>query len=155
SGEPIGVIVITRKVTGPFAEGHIALLKNFADQAVIAIENVRLLKELRQRTDDLSQTLEQQKASSEILQVISTSAGELAQVFQSSLAKATWTCQAKFGLLYRIDGSSARIISKLSIPPAMADYMQRGPHRPPLNLPGPLTAIMRVIRSRQTLHIAD
>jgi signal transduction histidine kinase len=122
---------------------------------VIAIENTRLLNELRQRTDDLSEALEQQTAASEVLRVISSSPGELEPVFQAVLASATRTCEAKFGFLYRIEGDSARIISKLGIPPALAEYLKRGPHRPSLNRPGPLTAVGRVVQSRQTLHIAD
>jgi two-component system, NtrC family, sensor kinase len=127
----------------------------FADQAVIAIENTRLLNELRQRTDDLSELLEQQNAASQVLQVISSSTGELDPVFQAILASATRTCDAKFGLLYRIENGAARIISKLGIPPAFAEYLKRGPHRPPLNRVSPLTPVGRVIQSRQLVHLAD
>ena len=115
----------------------------------------RLLNELRQRTDDLSETLEQQIAASRVLQVISSSTGELEPVFQAILASATRTCDAKFGLLYQIENGAARIISKLGIPPAFAEYLKRGPHRPPLNRVNPLTPIGRVIESRQLVHLAD
>jgi two-component system, NtrC family, sensor kinase len=151
----VGVISIYRQEVRPFSEKQIEVVQNFASQAVIAIENTRLLKELRRRTDDLSEALEQQTAASEVLRVISSSPGELEPVFQAVLASATRTCEAKFGFLYRIEGDSARIISKLGIPPALAEYLKRGPHRPSLNRPGPLTAIGRVVQSRQTLHIAD
>jgi signal transduction histidine kinase len=154
-GVPIGVFQMSRATVRPFTEKQIELVKNFANQSVIAIENTRLLNELRQRTDDLSEALEQQTAASEVLRVISSSPGELEPVFQAVLASATRTCEAKFGFLYRIEGDSARIISKLGIPPALAEYLKRGPHRPSLNRPGPLTAIGRVVQSRQTLHIAD
>ena len=82
------------------------MVKNFAAQAVIAIENARLLNELRQRTDDLSESLEQQTATSEVLQVISSSPGELEPVFNAMLESATRICGAKFGVLHRYDGKA-------------------------------------------------
>src|SRR5262249_44810433 len=100
----------------------------------------------------LAEALEQQTATSEVLQVISSSTGELEPVFQAILASATRTCDAKFGLLYRIENGAARIISKLGIPPAFTEYLKRGPHRPPLNRVSPLTPIGRVIQSRQLVH---
>src|SRR5204862_102509 len=102
--ELIGVIVIYRQEVRPFTEKQIELVHNFATQAVIAIENARLLNELRQRTDDLSEALEQQTATSEVLRVISSSPGELEPVFSAMLANATRICEAKFGILYRYDG---------------------------------------------------
>ncbi len=154
-GTVVGVIFVAKTVPQPFTAKQIELVTTFADQAVIAIENTRLLNELRQRTGDLSELLEQQTAASQVLQVISSSTGELEPVFQAILASATRTCDAKFGLLYRIENGSARIISKLGIPPAFAEYLKRGPHRPPLNWVSPLTPIGRVIQSRQLVHLAD
>src|SRR5260221_11907570 len=103
----------------------------------------------------LAEALEQQAATSEVLQVINSLPDELEPVFQAMLANATRICGAKFGLLYRIEGDSARIISKLGIPEAFAEYLKRGPHRPPLNRVAPLTPIGRVIQSRQLVHLAD
>jgi len=154
-GHVVGVIFVAKTVPQPFTAKQIELVTTFADQAVIAIENTRLLNELRQRTDDLSESLEQQTAASQVLQVISSSTGELEPVFQAILASATRSCDAKFGLLYRIENGAARIISRLGIPPALAEYLKRGPHRPPLNRLDPLTAVGRVVQSRQTVHIAD
>jgi two-component system, NtrC family, sensor kinase len=114
-----------------------------------------LKQQLESCRRELDEAREQQAATSEVLRVISSSPGELEPVFQAMLASATRTCEAKFGLLYRIEGGSARIISKLGIPPALAEYLQRGPHRPPLNRLGPLTPIGRVVQSRQIVHIAD
>jgi two-component system NtrC family sensor kinase len=154
-GTVVGVIFVAKTVPQPFTAKQIELVSTFADQAVIAIENTRLLNELRQRTDDLSELLEQQTAASQVLQVISSSTGELEPVFQAILASATRTCDAKFGLLYRIENGDARIISKLGIPPAFAEYLKRGPHRPPLNRVSPVTPIGRVLQSRQLVHLAD
>ena len=154
-GFPVGVLTLSRRTVEPFTDKQIELATTFADQAVIAIENVRLFDEVQARTRELTEALEQRTATSEVLQVISSSPGELEPVFNAMLANAQRICEAKFGFLWRIKDGNARIISKLGIPPALAEYLQLGPHRPPLNRPGPLTAISRVVQSRQTVHIAD
>ena len=121
-----------------------------------------LQEQLDQRTRErdkarkhLAEALSQQTATAEVLRVISSSSGELEPVFQAMLASAMQTCEAIFGLLYRIEGDCARIISKLGIPSALAEYLKRGPHRPPLNRLSPVTPIGRVAQSRQLVHIAD
>src|SRR5215475_10827343 len=96
----VGAISIYRKEIRPFSDKQIELLQYFASQAVIAIENARLVKELRQRTDALSETLEQQTATSDVLRIVASSPGDLQPVFESMLANATRICQAKFGTLY-------------------------------------------------------
>ena len=97
--ELVGAIAIYRPEVRPFTDKQVQLVTGFAAQAVIAIENTRLLHELRQRTNDLSEALEQQTATSEVLRVISSSSGDLELVFQAMLKNATRICDAKFGIV--------------------------------------------------------
>src|SRR4029453_10411995 len=131
------------------SESQAALIKELKSHAR------DLEKKLETRTHDLAEALEQQTATSEVLRVISSSPGDLQPVFQTMLENAIRVCDAKFALLYGIKNGAARIISKLGIPPALAEYLKRGPHRPPLNRLDPLTPVGRVVQSRQTVHIAD
>ena len=147
---PVGVIVIYRKEVRPFTDKQIELVKNFAAQAVIAIENTRLLNELRQCTDDLSESLEQQTATSEVLKAISSSRGELEPVFQAMLGNAVRICEANFGMLFRVENGAVSAAAMFGVPPAFAEFWQRGPQRP-----GRRTALGRVVETRQTVHIAD
>ncbi len=146
----IGVIVIYRQEVRPFTDKQIELLTNFAAQAVIAIENTRLLSELRQRTDDLTEALEQQTATSQVLQVISSSPGELEPVFQAMLANATRICEAKIGILFRYENGAYTAVATLGVSPTYAEYLNRGPIRP-----GPTTGLGRVASTGQTIHIVD
>jgi transcriptional regulator with GAF, ATPase, and Fis domain len=107
-GTPIGVMALARTEAQPFTDKQIELVENFANQAVIAIENTRLLNELRQRTTDLTESLEQQTATSHVLSIISSSPAELEPVFQAILANATRLCDAKFGTLGLCDGEAFR-----------------------------------------------
>jgi hypothetical protein len=126
-GELIGVISIYRQEVRPFSDKQVQLVQNFAAQAVIAIENARLLSELRQRTDDLTESLEQQTATSKVLQVISSSPGELEPVFQTMLENATRICDAKFGTMFRFDGEAFHPMAMVNTPPALTNFLrQRG-----------------------------
>ena len=147
----VGAIVIYRQEVRPFTDKQIELVQNFAAQAVIAIENARLLKELRQRTDDLSESLEQQTATSEVLKVISSSPGELEPVFQAMLESAVRICSAKFGILYLSEGNVFRIGALHGVPPAYVEVRRR---EPTIRL-RPGTAITRASTVKQPVQIAD
>ena len=129
--ELVGAITISRTELKPFTDKQIELVQNFAAQAVIAIENTRLLNELRQRTDDLTESLEQQTATSEVLKVISSSPGELEPVFQAMLKNAVRLCEAKFGILNLFDGEAFRHVALHDVPPAYAAFREDTIIRPP------------------------
>jgi transcriptional regulator with GAF, ATPase, and Fis domain len=136
-GGVVGAIAIYRQEVRAFNDREIALLKSFAAQAVIAIENARLLNELRQRTDNLSQrttdlteALEQQTATSEVLQVISNFSGDLEPVFATILEKAVRICDATFGNIYRFDGEFFHLVATHNTPPAYAEKRKQCPYRP-------------------------
>ncbi|MFZ2138558.1 MAG: GAF domain-containing protein, partial [Xanthobacteraceae bacterium] len=147
--ELIGAITIHRQEVRPFTDKQIGLVQNFAAQAVIAIENTRLLNELRQRTGDLSEALEQQTATSEVLQVISSSPGELGPVFEAMLANATRLCGAEFGILNLDDGGVLRIAAVYNVPPALG-LTQNVPFRV-----HPESGQAEIRRTKQVVHIDD
>src|SRR5262249_36595883 len=155
--ELIGVIGVYRQEVRPFTDKQIELVTNFAAQAVIAIENTRLLNELRQRTDDLGQrttdlteALEQQTATSEVLQVISSSPGELEPVFATMLEKAVRICDANFGNIYRWDGETGHLVATYNAPPAFAEHRRRFPHHRP-----PKVGIGRMFATKEVVRVAD
>ena len=151
-GKPIGVLVLMRGFVEAFTDKQIELVETFAAQAVIAIENTRLLNELRQRTDDLSESLEQQTATSEVLSVISSSAGELRPVFETMLAKAIALCEASFGAMWLVDGDGYRTAALHGdLPEAYVEQWRSGTlHRPKADVP-----MARAIRSRMPVHVPD
>src|SRR5262249_24800265 len=120
AGVAIGFISVTRVEIGSFAGHHVQLLKTFADQAVIAIENTRLFNEVQARTADLEESLQQQTATSEVLQVISSSPGDLAPVFDKMLENATKVCGAEFGSMTLVKGDELRRAALYNAPPAYA-----------------------------------
>ena len=149
--ELVGVITIFRQEVRPFTEEQISLVKNFAAQAVIAIENARLLSELRQRTADLSEALEQQTATSEVLRVISSSPSELDPVFQSMLTNAVRLCEANFGTLTLNENNTFRVVALHNAPKAFAEL-----RRLPATVHfGPKHPLARQIATKQVLLIAD
>ena len=148
----VGALGIYRQEVRPFTEKQIDLVRNFAAQAVIAIENTRLLNELRQRTTDLTESLEQQTATSEVLSVISSSPGELEPVFQAMLANATRLCEANFGLLHLRESGAFRVGAIHNVPAAFAQAVAL---RGPLLQPGPAHPLARMAAAKQLIHVFD
>ena len=154
----IGIIPVYRQEVRPFTDQQIELVKNFAAQAVIAIENTRLLNELRQRTTDLTErtadlteALEQQTATSEVLQTISSSPGDLEPVFSAMLENAVHVCNASFGNIYRWDGEVFSLLATFNTPPAFVEYRRHSPNVPP----DPGSAFDRIVATKTTVHIHD
>jgi GAF domain-containing protein len=146
----VGIVAIYRQEARPFSDEQIALLQNFAAQAVIAIENARLLNELRQRTSDLSESLEQQTATSDVLKVISSSPGDLQPVFSAILESAARLCDATFGNFYRCDGDHLRLVATHNTPVAFVEARSRSPLG--LNQNNP---IADMLRAKTVLHVDD
>jgi signal transduction histidine kinase/DNA-binding response OmpR family regulator/putative methionine-R-sulfoxide reductase with GAF domain len=149
----IGVILVMRAQVGHFSQEQIELLKTFADQAVIAIENVRLFDDVRARTAELSEALERQTATSEVLQVISSSPGELEPVFQAMLANATRICGAEFGNMFLREGDTFRAVAVHGPPTSYVEWYRREPVFDPAEIPH--TPLARVAGSKAILHILD
>jgi two-component system, NtrC family, sensor kinase len=149
-GVALGAIVAAWAEAGATPRQHEDLLKVFANQAVIAIENTRLLNELRQRTDALTESLEQQTATSEVLRVISSSPGELGPVFQAMLENATRICEATVGNLFLCQGEDFVAVA-VHGESAYADWFRREPHAG--RLAG--SPLARISKSKQVLHIHD
>jgi len=146
----VGTISIYRQEVRPFTDKQIELVDNFAAQAIIAIENARLLNELRQRTDDLTESLEQQTATSEVLSVISSSPGELDPVFKTILENATRICEAHFAHCFVTDGDALLLVASHNTPPSFTEIRKRTPFRP-----SPENPIGRMLTTKAAVHIAD
>ena len=149
-GEPIGTLFLARQRVEPFTERQMELAATFADQAVIAIENVRLFEAEQQRTRELTESLQQQTATSEVLQVMSSSPGDLQPVFAAMLEKAVRICDAMFGGIYRWDGNAFSLAATHNLPPAYAEARRFSPFRPGAKHP-----FGRMIATKAMVHIAD
>ena len=135
--------MLTRRMVWPFSDAQIELVQNFAAQAVIAIENARLLNELRE-------SLQEQTATSEVLQVISSSPGDLQPVFAAMLEKAVRICDATFGNIYRWDGDALQLVATHNTPPAYAEHRKHSPFRAEQN-----NSVAQMITGKKVVHLLD
>jgi two-component system, NtrC family, sensor kinase len=151
-GKPLGSLAVLRAEVRPFSNAEVALLQTFADQAVIAIENVRLFKELEGRNRDLTEALEQQTATSEILRVISQSQTDVQPVFDTIIKNAVALCGAVYGNLLRLDGEMIHVVAQYNFTPEQTEQWQRMFPRPLSNHWGPGG---RVMRTGTVYRVAD
>ena len=148
--EAIGVFTLAHRVVKPFTEKQIELITTFADQAVIAIENVRLFEDLQARTRDLAESLEQQTATSEVLGAISSSLEELAPLFQKVLENAVRVCGARFGTMNLYDGEKFDTVAGYNVP---REYTETQLNRP--FVPHPKSGLGTIALTRRPVHIED
>jgi PAS domain S-box-containing protein len=149
-GHTFGVISLFRFAVGSFEPKQVQIGETFADQAVIAIKNVRLFEEVQAKTRDLTESLQQQTATSEVLQVIGSSLGDLTPVFDKMLENATRVCGAKFGSMYLVEDDSLRQAALYNAPPAFAAARANKVFRP-----HPLGTMATAIRTKQMVQVAD
>ena len=148
-GRVFGVVNLFRSKPRPFAPKQIELAETFADQAVIAIENVRLFEAEQLRSAELAESLAQQTATSEVLGVISATPGGLKSVFDTILINALNLCEANFGLLHLCDGKSFRPVAMHNIPPELGAWLGKDFE------PAPEDTLGRMLATKQKNHIAD
>jgi signal transduction histidine kinase len=148
--EAVGAMGVTRRASGGFTDDEILLLQTFADQAVIAIENVRLFKELEARNRDLTEALEQQTATAEVLKLISRSTFDLRPILETLIEHAARLCRAEGGCIYRKDAELQRLAAAYNMSPEHRDFVEQNPVTQ-----GRGTAVGRAILERHAVHIHD
>ncbi|MEA2913175.1 MAG: two-component system, NtrC family, sensor kinase, partial [Bradyrhizobium sp.] len=148
--ESIGAIVLRRTEVQPFSDKQISLLQTFADQAVIAIGNVRLFEEVQARTRDLTESLQQQTATADVLKVISASPGELEPVFEAMLENAVRLCEAKFAMLFLCEENQFRAVGKWNLPPAYGEFLEKN-----TIVADPKVPLGRVAMTKQPVQVVD
>jgi GAF domain-containing protein len=147
---PVGAIVVFRQASRPFTDREIGLLRTFADQAVIAIENGRLFTELEVRNTELRVALEQQTATSELLKVIGRSTFDLQPVFETLAENAVRLCGSERALIYRFDGQVLRVVATYNVSPEHQAFVEQNPIAP-----GRHSSAARAALERRTIHIHD
>jgi len=150
ASEVIGAIVLRQSHLKPFTRRQIEVVETFADQAVIAISNVNLFEQVQQRTRDLTEALQQQTATSEVLKVISASPGELEPVFQTLLANAVHLCEAEFGMLFLPEENEFRAVGKWNLPLAYSEFLEKNTIRADPRIP-----LSRAVITKQPVQVAD
>jgi two-component system, NtrC family, sensor kinase len=147
----VGTINLTHQAVGAFSDADVALITTFADQAVIAIENVRLFTELQEKNRVITEALEQQTATSELLRVIGSSATDVQPVFEAIATNAVTLCGAAYAVVFRFDGDMVSVVAHDNVdPPALEALHQIWPRRPDRS-----ALVGRTIIDRSVLHIAD
>src|SRR5499433_1730472 len=147
---PVGAIVVFRQESSPFTEGEIGLVRTFADQAVIAVQNVRLFTELEARNSELRVALEQQTATSELLKVIGRSTFDLQPVFDTLAENAVRLCEGRHALIFRFDGQALRVVASYNISPELRVFQEQNPI-----VPGRGSSAGRAALERRTVQILD
>jgi len=152
NGEVLGVLDLARPVAGPFTPRQIELIETFADQAVIAIENARLFDEVQARTRDLTESLQQQTATTDVLKVISRSAFDLEAVFETVVERSARLSgvEGARANIFRYDGELLRITATYNVPPKVREWLEQNPIRP-----GRHSGTARAALERRTIHVPD
>jgi len=149
-GIAIAVIVLVRAVVEPFTEKQIELVTTFADQALIAIENVRLFEEVQARTEELSESLQQQTATADVLKVISRTAFELQPIFDTLVENAVRLCEAERAFLFLFDGKLLHAAAFCNVSPELREFVDKNPIAP-----GRYSISARAALERRTIHVRD
>jgi two-component system NtrC family sensor kinase len=155
-GQPVGVFSLCRRTVAPFSKSQIELLSSFADQAVIAIENVRLFDEVKARTDDLGESLRQQTATADVLKTISRSTFDLQTVLQTLVESAAGLCEADIANIWRPEGAAFRLAASFAIAGKDQERLENATYLESIRIaPGRGTIVGRVLLEKRTIQVHD